>query len=152
MPRPRTGTVYRHGDHFDIRITLADGERSRPMCQRADMSEAMAREKAARLTQIVAAEAIGVIPARGTAKAAPGESFEAWSERWCAAREERGLTSVDDDRGRLRKWVMPSWRDKAIAVLTRADVEALVGDLDARVRAEELSWKGSARFAEVFGG
>ena len=33
MARPRTGSVTRHGDHFDIRITLPDGSRSKPMCQ-----------------------------------------------------------------------------------------------------------------------
>lgn len=48
---------------------------------------------------------------------------------------------MDDDRGRLRKWVFPLWRDKPIAGLVRADVETLVEDLDARARAEELSWK-----------
>lgn len=144
MPRPRTGSVYPHGDHFDIQITLPDGSRSRPKCQPPEMSEARARDKALRLTQRAAKEALpGVAPKRTPKVGAPpaGEPFEAWAERWCKAREERGLASVDDDRGRLRKWVFPPWRDKAVVDLTRADVEALVEDLDAHVRAEDLSWK-----------
>jgi hypothetical protein len=27
MARQRTGTIARHGDHFDVRITLDDGSR-----------------------------------------------------------------------------------------------------------------------------
>jgi integrase len=143
MPRPRVGSVYLHGDHFDIQITLTDGSRSKPMCQPSDMSETRARDKAKRLTEIATRDGATAAP-KSTAKenAVPaGETFAAWAERWCTAREARGLTSVDDDRGRLRKWVAPLWGDKPIATLARADVEALVEDLDARVRAEELSWK-----------
>ncbi len=143
MPRPRTGSVFPHGDHFDIQVTLPNGQRSRRMCQEPSMSEAKAREKALVASQLAAKEGIGVVPTR-TAKGVtppPSETFEAWAERWCKAREERGLTSVNDDRGRLRKWVLPLWRDKPIAGLERADVEALVEDLDVRVRADELSWK-----------
>jgi integrase len=143
MPRLRTGSAYRHGDHFDIRITLPGGERSRPMCQPPDMSLARARDKAQRLTLIAAKEALpGVEPKRRTQDgAAPsGETLAAWSERWCAAREERGLTSVDDDRGRLRKWVLPHFEGKAAADITRTDLERLVEKLDASVRAGACSW------------
>src|ERR1700722_17235292 len=143
MPRPRVGSVFPHGDHFDIQITLADGTRSNRMCQPPDMSEARARDKAKRLSQIAATEN-GTAPPRPAVRGAPppaGETFEAWAERWCKAREARGLTSVDDDRGRLRKWVLPLWGATPIAALTREDVEALVEDLDAHVRAQHLSWR-----------
>ena len=120
MPRPRTGSVFPHGDHFDIQVTLPNGQRSRRMCQEPGMSEAKAREKALVASQLAAKEGIGVVPKRTTKGVAPvapppSETFEAWAERWCKAREERGLTSVKDDRGRLRKWVLPLWRDKPIA-------------------------------------
>lgn len=32
MPRPRTGTVWRHKDHYDYRITLPYGQRSPGVC------------------------------------------------------------------------------------------------------------------------
>lgn len=140
MPRPRTGTIYRHGDHWDVRVTLPDGSRSKPIHLPKGLSEARARDRAASLTQLAAKEALpGSTMKAGTA--ASTETFGEWAERWCAAREERGLTSVGDDRGRLRKWVRPALGDKLIAEITRADVERLVEDLDARVRAGELSWK-----------
>lgn len=31
MPRPRTGSVYEHDGHLDVRITMPDGTRSRPL-------------------------------------------------------------------------------------------------------------------------
>ena len=74
MPRPRTGSVYRHGNHWDIRITLPGGERARPMCQEPGMSEAKARDKAQRLTQLAAKEAL------------PGAQQEAQGRRPAAGR------------------------------------------------------------------
>src|SRR3954463_12973335 len=103
MPRPRTGTIYRHDDHWDIQITLPDGKRSRPMCQPPEMSEARARDKALHLTQRATKDALpGVERKRKPKKGAPpeGETCAAWVERWLAARKERGLSSVDTDRGR----------------------------------------------------
>jgi integrase len=144
MPRPRTGSVFRHGDHWDIQITLPGGGRSRPMCQSPDMSEAAAREKALRQTKRAAHEALpGVEPKRRRkdAPAAAGDTFAEWSERWCDARAERGLTSVKDDRGRLRKWVLPSLGPKRMGEITRADLERLVEELDANVRASALAWR-----------
>jgi hypothetical protein len=47
MSRSRTGTAYPHGDHFDIRITMPDGTRSKPVCMPPGMSYAMAKERVA---------------------------------------------------------------------------------------------------------
>ena len=146
MGRPRKGCVFEHGDHFDARITLPGGSRSRPICLPQGMTEAKARERALEMTELARAEALphshtgAGMASTGTASDAP-ETVEAWSTRWCDAREARGLTSVDDDRGRLRKWVLPKLGPRAITTITRTDLEALVEDLDSRVRAEELSWK-----------
>lgn len=143
MPRPRTGSVYRHGDHFDIQITLPDGSRSKPMCQPPAMSEARARDKAQRLTDHAKEGGAAAAPKRTRkGSAAPaGETLAAWSERWCDAREERGLTSVKDDRGRLRKWVLPHLGPRPMVEIKRLDLEHLVEELDAVVRAELLSWR-----------
>lgn len=143
MPRPRTGCVYRHGDHWDIRITLPGGARSRPMCQPPEMSEARARDKAQRLSGRALKEALpGVTPKRGAqGPSGSTETLAAWSKRWCAAREARGLSTVADDRGRLRKWVLPHFEGVAIQAIQRADLERLVENLDTSVRAGALNWR-----------
>src|SRR5262249_7890712 len=72
VPRPRTGSVYRHGDHFDIQITLPDGSRGRPECQPPGTSDARARDRALRLTQLAAKAALpGVEPKRKAKAGAP---------------------------------------------------------------------------------
>lgn len=72
----------------------------------------------------------GPVPARG-------EGYPAWVERWLAAREAKGLTSVETDRGRLKKWVAPVLKDKPMVAVTREDIEAV----DAAVLAGASSWK-----------
>lgn len=145
--RKRTGTTEWHEDHWDIRPTLADGSRGNRLCQPKGMSEAKAREKAAALTERAQREGRvreqappNVLPA-----VAPGESVSEWCHAWCEDRERRGLSSVDDDRGRLRKWILPRLSpplgQRSMRTITSADLVLLVEDLDERVRADELSWK-----------
>lgn len=69
------------------------------------------------------------------------ETVREYGQRWLLHREERGLTSVRDDRGRFAKWVFPKIGDTAVAKVDRDALEALVEDLDRRVRGDELSWK-----------
>jgi integrase len=114
------------------------------MCQPPDMSEARARDKARRLSERAAKEALpGVTPKRGANGVAvvSSEPLAAWCERWCSSREERGLSTVTDDRGRLRKWVLPRFKGVAIQDVRREDLERLVEKLDAATRAGELHWK-----------
>jgi integrase len=140
MPRQRTGTVVPHGDHFDIRITYPDGTRSNCLCQPPEMSEARARDKAKRLTELAAKKGATATEAP-TAPTLAGETFEAWAERWCKAREARGLTSVDDDRGRLGKWVTPTLGPRPMTEIKRLDLERLVESLDTDVQKGALEWK-----------
>lgn len=108
------------------------------------MSEAKARDKAQRLTQLAAKEALpGLSKKRKGGAPPPGEALATWAERWFAARELRGLTSVDTDRGRFRVWIAPRLGSKPVAEVTREDIEALVEYLDTSVRAKELSWKSA---------
>jgi integrase len=64
-----------------------------------------------------------------------------WFDRFATAREARGLTSVRDDRGRFVHHVAPVFGELLMSAVTRADVERLVRTLDAKVQAEQLSWK-----------
>lgn len=144
--RKRSGTIEWHSDHWDVRPTLADGSRGVRVCQPKGTSEARARDKAKALTEMAEREGRTrqVVPATAPASV-QGPTFKAWAEAWCADRERRGLSSVEDDRGRLRKWILPRLGpplgERAAAAISRTDLEALVEDLDGRVLAGELSWK-----------
>jgi integrase len=150
--RPRKGTIEWHGDHWDVRPTLADGSRGDRVCQPPGMSEERARDKATALTQLAAQKGIArerpelpAPPAPGGAPPPQGVTLKDWSDAWCDDRARRGLSSVDDDRGRLRKWILPRFDpplgSRPAQSLTNADLERLVEDIDERVRREELSWK-----------
>ncbi len=143
----RTGTIEWHDDHWDVRPTLSNGKRGKRLHQPVGMSEARARDKAQALTD--AAEREGtvreVVVEEAPAKTVDGPTLEDWATAWCEDRERRGLTSVDDDRGRLRKWILPRLSPplgkRPIRSIAKVDLQALVEDLDGRVLADELHWK-----------
>ena len=142
MPRPRTGSAFPHGDHFDIQATLPDGTRSRRVCLPPGIAEPEARAEALRLTKLAAkGKAVRVL--RKGATGGPGETFAAWFSRYCDVRESHGLTTVDDMRGHGRKW-LKSLAEESIADLTRDDIEAWVEWMDEQVRAGALAWKSAA--------
>ncbi len=149
--RKRSGTIEWHVNHWDVRPTLADGSRGMRVCQPKGMTEARARDRAKAVTELAAREGRvrEVAPAPDQAPPGPpadqGPTLKEWTESWCADRERRGLVSVDDDRGRLRKWVLPRLSpplgERLVKSISKADLEALVEDIDERVLADELSWK-----------
>lgn len=140
MPRARTGTVERHGDHWDAKILLADGKTRERFCLEPGMSKDAARAEAAALSRR-ALEVGAEAPPAGTAPEPEGERVSKYAGRWLKERDARGLTSVGDDRGRLEKHVLPLLSDRATVAVTRTDVERVVEDLDRKVRAGEISWK-----------
>ena len=137
--RPRAGSVYEHGDHFDVRITYPDGTRSNPRCLPAGTSHAKARETARAMTERAAEQA-----AAPTAPAKPTEpapvTWASWTERWAASREERGMRT-SDNLGHFRKWVPEATKAKPMADIERVDLERIVEGLDAAVIAELITWK-----------
>jgi integrase len=141
MPRPRTGQVYVewHGDHWDVRIDLPDGSRSRRACMPSSLSKEEAKAEGRRLKAL--AWRAGATLATEEQPEDTGETMDRWFVRWLAEREERGLASVRDDDGRWRRWLFPLLGDRPVAAVSRRDLERVVEDLDKRVRAGELSWK-----------
>jgi integrase len=143
MPPPRTGTVAPHGDHFDARLRGPDGKRRRRICLPATLTHDQAKARAAHLQQLADEENA---PKSSAALPLPlgAETCNAWAERWFVDREgRRGLTTVDDDRGRWKKWISPKigtlpMRDGGV---TKNDVEDIVEQLDRSVAAGDLSWK-----------
>ena len=138
MPRKRTGTVVRVGNHYKARITLPDGKR--PWIDLpAGMSEAMAREKAAALSELARE---GKATYRSKNKSAgPGETVEEWSTRWVAARKAKGLVSFADDRSRLRWHILPVIGQLAMTEVEKSDIEDIVTRLDGLTREGRLSWR-----------
>lgn len=142
MGRPRTGSAYRHGDHWDIRLTLPDGTRSTPVCQPPEMKEKEARKKALDGT-LLAKRAAAVKASKQIAEPPRGETLTAYAKRWCDERERKGLVSAEDDRGRLSKWILTRLDPEGtrpIRTVEKIDIERFVEDLDNRVLADELEW------------
>ncbi len=139
MPRKREGSAFRHGDHYDVRITFPDGKQSNKQCLPTGTSYAAAKEKALYLTQQAAKE--GYVRVYREPPPTQGTTLAVWGERWFTDRTARGMTSVRADTGRFRKWVLPMLGAKPMASIDRRDVERLVESLDASVRAGGLSWK-----------
>jgi integrase len=88
---------------------------------------------------------LGAIEAAQSRMAAPvppgsGKSVTIYAKRWIASREGR-LTSVRDDRSRLRDHVLPLVGNLDVATFTRDDVERVVESLDAKIVAGSLNWK-----------
>lgn len=126
MPRKATGTVYRYGDHWVMKITLADGTRGAPHHFDPSVSEAQARAvalKASERERVLAAQA---------EKKVPLQTVDAWAERWFAERRAAGQTGVRQDESRWRKWIAPYLISMEAA--TPDDCEAIVRVLDAAVR------------------
>lgn len=134
--RPRTGTIVRTRDgRLQAIVTMADGKRKRLPPFPRGMSEAMAREKVA-----VRAEQASERDSE-TRSGAPKGSVTEWFGRFAAHREARGLTSVPDDRSRFANHVAGALGPLEMANVSRADVEGLVRELDAKVQTDALSWK-----------
>ena len=84
--RPRTGHVYWHHDHWDVRIRLADGKRGKPQHLDPKITEAQARHLAAQASALALVEHATREP-----RAVPGETADAWAERWTVDRRARGI-------------------------------------------------------------
>lgn len=141
MGRTRTGTVTRHHNHWDIRITLPDGTRSNRMCMPATMSETMAREKANVLTERAMKGNATRFSLRNAQDSFTGESLVEYIARWCDTRESRGIVTAGEARGILAKWLAPALLEKPMTAIGKNDLEMVVEKLDEAVQERRISWK-----------
>jgi integrase len=147
--RPRTGSVTPHDDHFDVRITLADGTRGNSRCLPRGTSRTRAYEIARAMTEREIEDAQRdqreAAQAAAAAAAEPpkpqGETWAAWAEQWFAARDKKDLVCVKDDRSHFRKWIPEELKSRPMATITAADLERLVEFLDQAVLDDEITWK-----------
>lgn len=147
MPRPRTGTYYRHGDHFDCKVTLQNGKRSPPIHMHGVTTE----EAAAKYTKLYAeaaarGELVLEAPPTTTTTTGEGETLSRWGVRWFAARARRGLDVYADEK-RFAKWVEAFRVDGGtlgalpMTAITTDIVEGFVEFIDSKVLEGVLSWK-----------
>lgn len=141
MARPRTGTVTKHRDHWDIRITLPDGSRSNPVCLPVGTSEAMAREKAKVLTERAIKGNATRFSLRKVNQSFAGESLAEYIVRWCETRESRGIVTASEASGILAKWLSPALLEKPMTIIEKSDLELVVEKLDDAVQERRLAWK-----------
>ena len=76
---------------------------------------------------------VRLVPRARRAPEAGGETVSQWFGRLHAAKEAKGLATVKEMRGRRDKSILPGIEHKAMAKVTREDVEAIVRRLDAAV-------------------
>lgn len=133
--RPASGSLRWRAGQWWAQITLLDGSRPvvelDPEIPRDD--RARARACAREVSEY--ARTNGVVPSRIK------ETVSEWTKRWLAVREERGLSSVADDRSRLTHHVLARLGPKDVRRVSRDEIEDLVDELDRKVRAKIISWK-----------
>lgn len=138
--RPRTGAVYPHNDHFDVRVMLPDGTRGNARCLPPTVSEARAREIAAAMmergAELAAAELLEAAKAAGPAP----ETWAGWVVRYLEERARRGK-GTREPRGHFGTWVPAEMKTKPMERIDRIDVESIVELLDQAVADAVISWK-----------
>lgn len=153
MGRPRKGSFEPWGawpsgaPRWRFRLRLADGTKS----ERFDVPEGL--DEAAGRAHVAAMQATedargGLLakkraPERSEigAAAPTGDEGDAWFDAWEASRVAKGLTSTGDNRGHYFKHVRPVIAGKHVRDWTADDARAIVNALDAKVRAQAISWK-----------
>jgi integrase len=93
-----------------------------------------------RKIQALVAEIAGRETFEAAAPSAARETFATYADRWFDDRDRRGLTSVDTDRGRITKHVVPKIGTVPIVDVGREELRAVVEHLDDTVRAGALHW------------
>jgi integrase len=134
--RPRKGHVYRHGDHWDIRIRQANGKKGKPQHLPPHVSEEKARKLAEDASALTLAE-----HATGAPVVEPNETANAWLERWTEDRKARDVVTAEETPGRWKKWIGPILGHLPMCAVMREDVERVVERLDQAVRAKEIRSK-----------
>jgi integrase len=148
MGAKATGNVeWRKGRAY-ARVTLPekgpDGkERRRRVALPRGLSPIEAKKQAAEISELVRT---GAFVFEGTARSkkpalVKGEPTDKWFDRFCFYREQRGHTTVPDDKSRYKTHIQPVIGAKPFGQTTRRDAEKIRDALDAKVQADTLGWK-----------
>jgi integrase len=140
----RTGTIERRQQRWYAKLSLGGGRRKKIALPRG-ISEAKAREMAAKMAEDLAAGVFVAPPPRGGEKCAstdPTASTSTWFDAFSEYRtNKKKLTDGHTDRSRFKNWIEPVIGAKPMDKVTRREVEKIRDILDEKVNAGELSWK-----------
>ncbi len=140
MPRPATGSpIWNPAKSiWQARVTF-EGRRvpiDMPGIAKED------EERAFRMAKIVSAR----MRNGGMVIDGSTEFVADWIHNWLKDREARGIVTVRHDRGRLKRYVLPTIGALEMGSVKRSDIERVVELLDQRISLDEkdpkrLSWK-----------
>ena len=137
--RKKTGTIVKtKGGLWQAVVTMPDGSRKRLKPFPPGTSEARAREVAAHYAEKYAALPP---PAPTTIDELDQRPNGPWFKAWIAERVARGYTSTRENESHYRLHVGPSTDWVHVNEWTKETLRKLSRDLDAKVRAGEMSWK-----------
>ena len=133
--RPATGSVDWSESHgcWVVRVTMPDGSRQPVKMPGIPKEE---RERALYLGKVTSKRVrqLGAVPE------AARETVNEYAARWLEARAGR-VASVRDNKGHLTTHILPVLGTVEMAKVKREDIERVVGALDAKVRAGDISAK-----------
>ncbi len=137
MSREPKGQLKWWGNSYSVRVRFQDGRR-RWVSLPADLTHTQAVARAREVARDARSKPTPIVL---TMLAADGEAVVKWAERWFAAREERGLESVRDDRSRFRTHLLTVIGGERMATVTTGKLEDVRDALDEKVRRREIAWK-----------
>lgn len=144
MSKPATGTARFHRGRWQVGIRVAGSRTWHDVPGLEPVDDAAHKARARAYGAWLSAEMRSgrvVFDKKAPEPEPAGETFEAWCERWLAARAARHVASVKDDRSRLRTHVWPTLGARPVAAITTEDLERLVQQLDQRIHAGTLAWR-----------
>ncbi len=128
---------------YSCRVRYPDGTRVRnPVPEAYCYSEERAREYIAAVQEEMDAKAAQLIEDSRPQPGPEGELVRDWVDRYANVLRARGVVTVDDIVGRLRNWPLRHFGDKAMKDVERADIEALICELDEKVRERARQHEG----------
>ena len=92
---------------WTVRLTV-DGKRTPPIKMPGITREDEERAKYMGKVMSKRYRAVGAVPETSR------ETVNEWFEKWVEAREDKGLSSTANDRGRFNKWISPTIGTKAM--------------------------------------
>ena len=152
----RSGALLREGEHangaprFRFRVRLADGTKSERMDVPEGKDEDQAREFVASIQLnedkhqffLEKKREAARVLAEKRGEACVGETSDAWHTRFL---KTRGDGPRADARYRWRKWIHPYIGEKAIAKVSKDDIEVIRDVLDAAIAAHVKEGRGEGR-------
>lgn len=157
MARPATGSPRwnKTARTWEVRVTLASGERSRPIAMtglpactvRPDDPERRCACSSCALARDGARQTSRRLRNGAAVDVATAETANEWFGRYNAYQSELGQTDADKKRTRWEKWIAPIIGHKPMASVTRDDIEDVRDALDAAIEA----WKREGKSAGTKG-